>query len=273
MRIETAPIDTAGDAYRGPLEPVGGKGLFTAELESAMRRGEIDLAVHSAKDLPAMMDEEFSIAAVPPRADARDALISQGGGTVDDLPQGATVATSSPRRAAQLLAMRKDLKITPLRGNVETRLEKVLGGAHINATVLAVAGLERIGLIERYEAHIRLMEIEQFIPAAGQGALAVQILRSRMDLSDILRAVNDPISQAALLAERSVVRGLGADCRSPLGVHVRTYKGRWCGRSFVRPGAAQELIFVAQQGDSAQDAADKMLGAFMQRDVENIRTH
>src|ERR1035437_8984860 len=141
LRVELVPIVTGGDRYVGPLHEAGGKGLFTAELESALREGTIDLAVHSAKDLPGAVAADLAIVAVPAREDARDALVTVSGATVQSIAAGAVVGTSSPRRGAQVLGMRPDVRIVPLRGNVDTRLRKVLEEAQVDATLLAMAGL------------------------------------------------------------------------------------------------------------------------------------
>ncbi|MFW6133630.1 MAG: hydroxymethylbilane synthase, partial [Planctomycetota bacterium] len=178
--VETLVFSTRGDARSGPLREVGGKGLFCTALEDALRDGRVDLAVHSAKDLPAKLDGDMVLAAVPVRGDPRDALVSPQGGAPEDLPAGARVGTGSPRRAAQLRAIRDDLAIVPLRGNVDTRLAKVLDDREaLDAAVLAATGLERLGLMQRRAGCIRPLEVERFVPAAGQGALAVEVHADR----------------------------------------------------------------------------------------------
>ncbi|HAU36818.1 MAG TPA: hydroxymethylbilane synthase, partial [Phycisphaerales bacterium] len=173
LACELAPLLTRGDRRTGPLADAGGKGLFTAELEDALRAGRIHLAVHSAKDMPAEMPAGLVIAAVPDRADPRDALVSRDGLAPADLPRGARVGTGSERRRVQLLALRDDLEIVALRGNVETRLSAALDGA-LDAVVLAMAGLERVGLAQEHATRVRPLDVATFLPAAGQGALAVQ---------------------------------------------------------------------------------------------------
>ena len=168
LRTELVAISTRGDRHAGPLAEVGGKGLFTRELEEALRAGTVDLAVHSAKDLPAEMESDFAIAAVPVRQDARDALASRSG-PLAELPGGAAVGTGSLRRRAQLLAARPDLNVVPIRGNVETRLLKALGEqAELHAVVLAMAGLNRGGLADKYGDRLFPLDADQVIPAAGQ---------------------------------------------------------------------------------------------------------
>jgi hydroxymethylbilane synthase len=221
LRGELVPIITGGDRYFGPLHEVGGKGLFTAELESALREGAIDLAVHSAKDLPAAMSADLAIVAVPAREDPRDALVTVSGATIQSLPAGAVVGTSSPRRGAQIRVMRPEIQIVPLRGNVDTRLRKVLEEAQVDATVLAMAGLIRAGLLEKNRTHICPLNVEEFIPAAGQGALAIEAAVANRRATDLAAAMDDEPSRQALEAERQVVAHLDADCRSSLAVHVR----------------------------------------------------
>jgi hydroxymethylbilane synthase len=227
LKVELAPIVTGGDRYVGPLHEVGGKGLFTAELESALREGAIDLAVHSAKDLPAVMSEDLAIVAVPAREDARDALVTREGGAVQSLKHGAVVGTSSPRRGAQILAMRPDVRIVSIRGNVETRLRKVLDEQAVDATILAMAGLIRAGLLDRNSDHVCPLSLEEFIPAAGQGALAVQAAVANLRAAALAVAIDHQPSRQALEAERFVVRRLAADCRSSLAVHFRPSARGW----------------------------------------------
>ncbi len=226
LRVELVPIVTGGDRYFGPLHEVGGKGLFTAELESALREGAIDLAVHSAKDLPAAMAADLAIVAVPAREDPRDALVTVSGATVQSLAANAVVGTSSPRRGAQVRAVRPDVRITPLRGNVDTRLRKVLKEAQVDGTVLAMAGLIRAGLLEKNRPHVCPLGVEEFVPAAGQGALAIEAAVANRRAADLAAAIDHEPSRQALEAERQVVAHLDADCKSSLAVHVRQAQGQ-----------------------------------------------
>lgn len=214
-------IDSEGDAITTPLAEHGGKGLFTAAVEQTLLNGRADIAVHSMKDLPATDTAGLAIAAVPRRADVRDCLVSATGArSIDKLPRGAVVGTSSHRRAAQLRRLRPDLRVEPIRGNVETRLAKVLqgtGDTPFDATLLAVAGLERLGLRGQLQA---VIDTGQVLPAACQGALAVQC---RADDSVTLTRtlpLNDATSATAAHAERQVVAMLGGDCHAPLAVLV-----------------------------------------------------
>jgi len=259
LEVEPVAVATRGDRAAGRLAGLGGKGLFVSEIEDALRDGRIDLAVHSAKDVPADMPEDLEIAAIGRRADPADVLVSPGGGGLGSLARGATVGTSSPRRAAQLLAIRGDLKIVPLRGNVETRLAKVLGdAADLDATVLAMAGLERSGLADRYEANIRPFDVEAFVPAAGQGALLVEVLSGNVEAGRLASAMEDAPSARAVLAERAVLRELGADCRSCIAVHVAPAAGLWVARGLVaRPDGSGEVRLEVQAGTA--EVAGRML--------------
>lgn len=262
LDVELVPIITHGDRTPGILAEVGGKGLFTTRLEAALRSGHVNLAVHSAKDLPSAMAEDLAIAAVPPRADPRDALISRGGRRIKDLPAGATVGTSSPRRRVQLLAVRGDLNVMPIRGNLETRIAKVFLQAQntsispADAIVLAMAGLERSGLRLQYRDHICPLDVEQFIPAAGQGALAVQTLATCEQICQLVASVDDPPSSQALHAERKVLRELGASCRSCIAVHIAPACGQWRALGMAaEPDGGKCISLEATAGEAAEAGA------------------
>lgn len=217
LEVKFVWITSEGDKIKaGPLSAYGGKGLFTKAVERVVLAGDADIAVHSMKDMPA--DEHtpgLQIAAIPKRADVRDALIGNTGAiTLDQLPQGARVGSSSPRRAAQLLQLRPDLSLSTIRGNVGTRLDKVMGQAPTHdATLLAVAGLKRLGLAE----HIaKPMPLDEMLPAASQGALGIQCRSDDHVSLTRLLPLNDPATSTAIHAEREVVAGLGADCHSSI---------------------------------------------------------
>ena len=203
-------VTTTGDRDRAAVD----KAKWVRELEVALRDGRVDAAVHSAKDVPAVIDEDLVLAGIPRREDARDALC--GAASIDDLPEGARVGTSSLRRAAMLRAQRPDLEVLAVRGNVDTRLRRLADG-DFDAIVLAVAGLRRLG---RPEAITGLLDPEIFVPAAGQGTLALQCRMADEATVVALDALTDPASLAALAAERSAVRALEADCHSALGVYA-----------------------------------------------------
>jgi hydroxymethylbilane synthase len=219
LRVELVPIITSGDRTRGALAEVGGKGLFTQELEEGLIRGELDLAVHSLKDLPAVLPEELQIAAFPERADYRDALISTVADALDSLAPGATILTGSLRRRAQLLCLRPDLRVTAVRGNVDTRLRKwrESGAAGV---LLAAAGLARLG---HDDLPLHPLDAETFIPAPGQGTLAIET-RPEGPAAELCAVLNHPATARAARAERAVVRAFGADCRLPIAAWARPQK-------------------------------------------------
>lgn len=207
------PFLTQGDRNLAtPLPQMGGKGVFTTELEEALRRGAIDLAVHSLKDLPIEEPQGIALAAICDRADVRDTLIANQGWTLATLPQGAIVGTCSLRRQAQLLALRPDLTIRQIRGNVPTRIEKVRGG-DFDATILAAAGVERLGLLHEVA---QVLPLAQMLPAPGQGALAVQCRADDESVQTLLAAIDDPSARVATNAERAFLQALGGGCAAPI---------------------------------------------------------
>ncbi|MEN7343288.1 MAG: hydroxymethylbilane synthase [Pseudomonadota bacterium] len=212
--VELVPMVTKGDRILDKaLNKVGGKGLFIKELEHAMLEGEADIAVHSMKDVPAEMPQGFQIACVLEREDPRDALV---GSRLADLSEGATVGTSSLRRASQLLRLRPDLNIQALRGNVNTRLAKLDAG-DFDAILLACAGLKRLGMADRITESIAVTDM---LPAVGQGIVGIECLEASDDIAEILASLQDDRSSAAISAERAVAHALEATCHSPLGVHA-----------------------------------------------------
>ena len=216
--VELLGMTTKGDQWlSSPLSQVGGKGLFVKELEQAIIDGRADLAVHSCKDLPAELPQDFELVATGYRADVRDALVSNNYADLASLPQGARVGTSSLRRGAQLLARRPDLQLVSVRGNVGTRLGKLDAGDY-DALVLAAAGLDRLGLGARITEYFSLAES---LPAAGQGALSVECARGvGADLRAIFAGLNDEKTALCVATERSVSAALGADCSMPLAAHA-----------------------------------------------------
>lgn len=208
--VELVPLTTRGDEVLDrSLQKIGGKGLFIKELEVAMEAGDADIAVHSMKDVPADMPEGFCIAAVLERANPADALV---GKNLSELAQGARVGSSSLRRQAQLLALRPDVRVQALRGNVNTRLKKLEDGQY-DAIILACAGLERLGL----EAHIsEIFSPDQMLPAAAQGVIGVECLAGRTELLQILKLLDHAATRTVVTAERAVTKELQADCQSPV---------------------------------------------------------
>jgi len=212
-----AEFVTSGDRDpHTPLPEIGGKGLFTEELESALRSGEIDIAVHSLKDLPVEDAPGLALGAIGERADARDVWVSRDGWTLATLPRGARVGTCSPRRTAQILAARPDLTILPLRGNVDLRIQKAMRGDYA-AIVLAAAGVLRLGMSECISDYLPL---EIMLPAPGQGALAVQCRAGDRATRDLLAAIDDAATRAAVTAERVFLLALGGGCSAPIAAYA-----------------------------------------------------
>jgi hydroxymethylbilane synthase len=215
LTCETKVISTAGDRTQAsgePLPEIGGKGLFTAELERALGDGDIDLAVHSLKDLPTEGSDGVVIGAVSARDDVRDCVVARGRGSLADLPPDAVVGTSSLRRSAQLRALRFDLDVRSIRGNVDTRIEKVRAGDY-EAVVLAAAGIRRLGL---EEAVTEWLEADVMLPAPGQGALAIQCRADDGAILSLLAEIDEPRARAETTAEREFLRVLGAGCAAPV---------------------------------------------------------
>jgi hydroxymethylbilane synthase len=204
------------------LSKVGGKGLFVKELEVALEEARADLAVHSLKDVPMELPEGFALACVMEREDPRDAFVSNKYASLDELPQGAVLGTSSLRRVVLLRAQRPDLKIEPLRGNLDTRLRKLDDGQY-DAIVLAAAGLKRLGLAQRIRA---VFEPEQMLPAAGQGALGIEVRAARADLFEALAPLSHQATWLAVAAEREVSRAMGGSCSMPLAAFA-TWSGEY----------------------------------------------
>ena len=215
-QVEIVGVTTLGDVSRAQLTQIGGTGVFVSALREALLGGEVDLAVHSLKDLPTGPAAGIALAAVPPRDDPRDALVARDGAKLADLPRGARIGTGSPRRAAQLLGLRADLRCVPIRGNAGTRLGRV-GDGELDAVVLAYAGLARIGYLS---AITQVFEPDEMLPAPGQGALAVECRESDPELAALLEAVTDQASMAAVTAERSLLEALEAGCSAPIGAYA-----------------------------------------------------
>jgi hydroxymethylbilane synthase len=220
LLVETVTVSTGGDRARSEGSTMLERGAFVKDLEVALLDGRIDLAVHSAKDLPTDVTTGTSLAAFPPRGDARDALVSRDGARLADLPGGARVGTESPRRRAFLRLERPDLRVEPIRGNVDTRLAKLDAG-EIDALVVAAAGLERLGRSERIAEAI---PVSRMIPAVGQGALVVQS-RAGEEWEERLRALDDWGTRMEVMAERAFLRAMGGGCRAPFAAHASWSQG------------------------------------------------
>ena len=254
--VELVPLTTRGDEVLDrSLQKIGGKGLFIKDLEVAMEAGDADIAVHSMKDVPADMPEGFCIAAVLERANPADALV---GKNLGELAQGARVGSSSLRRQAQLMALRPDIRVEPLRGNVNTRLKKLEDGQY-DAIILACAGLERLGL----EAHIsEIFSPDQMLPAAGQGVIGIECLEDRTELLQLLTLLDHAATRTVITAERAVAKQLQADCQSPVAafgeidgttLNLRAMVASPDGRKIIReqvsgPAADPEALGISLSG-------------------------
>ena len=255
-QIEIKVIRTTGDAIQDrPLAEAGGKGLFTKEIEEALLAGAIDLAVHSSKDMPTVLPPGLVLSAFLPREDARDAFISRVAKTLRDLPEGAVVGTASLRRQALVKRLRPDLVIVPLRGNVETRLRKLEAG-DMHATILAVAGLKRLGLLSAATA---ILEIDEFLPAVGQGAIGIETRAGDDATRALVDKINDADTATALAAERAFLAELDGSCRTPIGGHARVANDAVRFRGIiVRPDGSEafEVLREGRRGDAAALGAD-----------------
>ncbi len=215
--VELVPLSTRGDEILDrSLQKIGGKGLFIKELEVAMQSGDADIAVHSMKDVPADMPAGFCIAAVLERANHADSLVAPEGVTLESLPRGATIGSSSLRRQAQLKLLRPDVKVEPLRGNVNTRLAKLDAGDY-DAIILAAAGLERLGFEDRISQQFLP---EQMLPAAAQGVIGIECLESNAELRQVLATLNHETTVLTTRAERAIASTLSASCQSPVATHA-----------------------------------------------------
>ena len=215
-RVELVGVTTFGDVSREQLTQIGGTGVFVSALRESLLRREVDFAVHSLKDLPTGTDSRITLAAIPARDDPRDALVGRDGAKLADLPSGARIGTGSPRRAAQLTVLRSDVTCVPIRGNANTRLDKVRDG-QFDAVVLAYAGLARIG---HTDLVTEIFEPDDMVPAPGQGALAVECLTDDTELAALLATIDHQASRAAVTAERSLLAALEAGCSAPVGAYA-----------------------------------------------------
>ncbi|MBK7327409.1 MAG: hydroxymethylbilane synthase [Propionivibrio sp.] len=249
-RVEILGMTTRGDQILDrPLSQIGGKGLFIKELEVAMQEGRADLAVHSLKDVPMEMPEGFSLTAIIRRENPCDAFVSNRYDGIDALPAGAVVGTSSLRREAILRASYPNLRIEPLRGNLDTRLRKLDEG-QFDAIILAAAGLIRLGLKERIRA---ILSPEQSLPAPGQGALGIEVLSDRADAIAALAPLNDAETAHCVRAERAFSRALGGSCQVPLGGYAVLENGVLRLRGFVGTSDGQQMVRGEMSGEPADD--------------------
>lgn len=249
LAIEIVTITTAGDTDQAtPLAESERPGWFTSAIQEALQRGEIDIAVHSLKDLPTQRPEGLVIAAIPFRHDPRDALVSRTGVPLPALPPGAIVGTSSPRRQAQLRALRPDLEVRPIRGNIETRIRKVQE-AEYDAAVLALAGLQRLG---RQAEAAQIFGFEEMLPAPGQGALAVECRADDHQTRQLLRTIDDPTHRLAVTAERSFLAAIEGGCSYPAAAYAEHFGSTLKLHALIAPGGR---IIRSKIGGPAETAA------------------
>ena len=250
--VEIVVVKTTGDRVQDRLlADIGGKGLFTKEIEEGLQAGTLDLAVHSMKDMPTQLPDGLLIAAVLPRADPRDALIARGPRSIGALPRGATVGTASLRRAAQLMAARPDLHVAPLRGNVQTRLRKLEAG-EVDATFLAVAGLVRLGLGEVASAPL---EPEEMLPAPAQGAIGIECRADDADVLALLARVDHLDTMQRITAERAFLAALDGSCRTPIAALAETAGDRLRLRGLVASPDGRKVERIEAEGSATAAAA------------------
>lgn len=260
-------ITTTGDRVLDqPLPEIGGKGLFTRELEDALLSGRVHAAVHSLKDLPVEETPGIVVAAILERDAAQDVLVSAQGQKLSDLPEGARVGTCSLRRSAQLLARRPDLAILPLRGNVDSRVKKLMNGEY-DAIVLAQAGLTRLGL----QNHIsEIFPLDVMLPAPGQGALAVQCRADDAETLELLAAIHDPSTAAAVKAERAFLSGLGGGCSLPVAAFAQKNNGRIILTGAVISADGRQSIRLSAVDQEPQKLGQRLAALVLERGAAEL---
>jgi len=267
LRIELLPMTTRGDELIDQrLDQAGGKGLFVKELENALADGRADIAVHSVKDLPANLPAGFELAVILAREDARDAFVSNRYASLEGMPAGAVVGTSSLRRSAQIMERYPALEMRLLRGNVETRIAKLDRGDY-DAVVLAVAGLTRLGLASRIRAQLAL---ELSLPAPGQGALGIETLAARPELRALLAPLADRSTALCVRAERAVSRALGGSCTIPLAAYAEAHGARLRLRALVASTDGRRVARAEAEGDDPEILGAKVAGELRQRGADEI---
>jgi len=264
--VELVGVTTEGDVSRALLAQIGGTGVFVNALRDRLLAGEVDFAVHSLKDLPTAPAEGIALAAIPRRDDPRDALC--GPAKLADLPRGARVGTGSPRRVAQLKALRPDLEVVPIRGNADTRLRKVSSG-ELDAVVLAYAGLRRIG---RLDEVAQVFDPDEMLPAPGQGALAVECRADREDLRELLAAVDDPATRRAVTAERTVLAVLEAGCSAPVGAYAAEVdqKLHLTASVVAHDGSRQIRLSASGSPERAEELGRELAARLLDRGADQV---
>jgi len=269
IQVELVKIKTTGDKIlNSPLSRIGGKGLFVKEIEEALIRDKIDVAVHSMKDVPARLPETLMLSTFPEREDPCDALISIGHRTIEELPQGSGVGTSSLRRAAQLLHLRPDLNIVPLRGNIETRLHKLRSG-DLQAIILATAGIKRLGL----ETSItQVISPEQILPAIGQGALGLEVRRDDENTINLLDFLNHKKTEVTIRAERSFLNKLEGGCQVPIAAFARLNGKNLCLEGMVAELDGSKIIRdeISGEKDRAEEIGIELARRLLNSGADEI---
>jgi hydroxymethylbilane synthase len=267
LECEERVFTTQGDqVIDRPLTEIGGKGLFTSELENALLDGQVRVAVHSLKDLPVEDTPGLIVAAIPEREAAYDVLVAANGTTLADLPPGSRLGTCSLRRTAQILALRPDLTILPLRGNVETRLRKLADGEY-DAIILAYAGLSRLGLQSQIT---ETFPINVMLPAPGQGALAVQCRADDVETLKLLAAVHDPLTSAAVTAERAFLSGLGGGCSLPIAAFGEKSNGAIILTGAVISADGKQSIRLSAVDKDPRQLGERLAGLVLERGAAEL---
>jgi hydroxymethylbilane synthase len=267
--VEIEIIKTTGDKITDvALAKVGTKGMFTKEIEEALSDKRVDLAVHSLKDVPTELAPEFELAAIMKREDPRDAFISVNFATLEELPQGAKVGTSSLRRQAQLKALRPDLETFPLRGNVDTRIRKLESGEY-DAIILAAAGVHRLGLHKHVRSRI---SADVMCPAVGQGALAIEIRHNDAQTRTLLAFLNDAETRAAIECERALLGSMGGGCQVPIGAYAEKRAGRLHLRAMVGRPDGSLILREQADGDDGEKLGREVAQTLLKRGGDKILT-
>ena len=246
VRFEVITISTKGDVDKRPLFTMDEKGIFEKEVNEAVKKGQVDFAVHSLKDIPSDLSDDLVITCIPKRASPNDVLVNDKGRKLEELAPGSTVGTSSLRRAVQLTKLRPDLSVKPIRGNVETRVKKVISGEY-DAVVLAEAGLARIGM---KDVIVERCGVREFVPAPGQGAIAIVCRKDDRALIDMLRQIEDPRSRAEVMAERALIKKVEGGCRFPLGAVALTNNDKITLYASVFSADGKQNIKVKKTGNA-----------------------
>lgn len=267
LKTQIVTMDTLGDQRRDiPLPAIGAKGLFTAELEEALLSDQIDLAVHSLKDLPSQLPDGLIFAGSPKRAAPTDSLITTRFNSLEDLPQGATIATGSRRRRAQLLHFRPDLQFVDLRGNIGTRLKKLVDLGY-DGIIMATAALDRLQITDQLTVEL---PPEKFVPAVGQGAIGVEIRQGRADVEKLLHPIFDPETVAAVRAERHFMSLLDGGCSVALGAYCQRTDDHWTFHGWASSSDGKQALIDSTRGPDPNTLANQMAKDFLSRGANEI---